>query len=104
MLNRRKEILQVSPFVGYNFKEEATCLSSAPGLGIFMPTRDDPLQSLQSLTKMRRNLYCLENPETFKDINNGMIRFNHNNTFILKSPNAKKLQKRVRGFRLEDLP
>lgn len=101
-VNRPKQILQVSPFVGYKFKDTATT-SPHNQVGIFTPVFDDPLQNI-SLSKMRKNLYCLENPEVFDDVPEGKIKYQANNTFILKNPKAKLLQKRISGFRLEDLP
>lgn len=102
-LNRSKQILKCSPYVGYTFKDQATTLCSQNGLGIFTPQFDDPLHNI-SFSKMRRNLHCLENPELFGDVPQGKIGYQKNHTFIVKNPNAKRFQKRISGFRLEDLP
>jgi hypothetical protein len=100
-INRSHSILKVSPFVGYTFQETASGYNNK--MGIFTPTFDDPLQNL-SLSKMRNNLYCLENPQTFEDVKKGRYKYQKDNTFILKNPDSKQFHKRLSGFKLEDLP
>jgi hypothetical protein len=53
---------------------------------------------------MRNNLYCLENPSTFDDVKKGRFKYQKDNTFILKNPDSKHFNKRMSGFKLEDLP
>lgn len=100
--DRKRQLLKLSPFVGYNFKNEAIG-NASNGMGIITAHYDDPFENI-ALSKMRQNLYCLSNPSNFEEVKNGRLAFQSNHTVVLKDPKAKSLQKRSVGFRLEDLP
>ena len=99
--DKRKQLLKMSPFLGYNFKEEAVGKASN-GMGIMSAQYDDPFENI-SLAKMRKNLYCLSNPQNFEEVKDGTMKFQSNHTVVLKDPQAATLSKRMAGFRLEDL-
>ena len=59
------------------------------GLFVFYP----------EITKMRGNLYCLENPKVFNEAKEGTFKLQHNNTFVLTKSREGKFGKKYSGVK-----
>merc|ERR1711988_392563 len=99
--SRTKEFTQISPYFGYTFEDKPSCLNVNGA--IYSPAYDDPVSKM-SLTKMRQNLFCLNNPKTFKETNKGLYHFQKNNTFVVPKNDSQNATERMEGFTLQELP
>lgn len=99
--NRCKQFSNISPYVGYEFDENPTLSNN--NTSIYIPTNCDPSKNV-SLTKMRQNLFCLENPKNFEETKKGLYYFQPNHTYVVQNPDSKNAADRMSGFMLQELP
>lgn len=96
---RRKALLNIPPFVGYEFKD--TPADTNEKFGIYVPEHDNP-RSYIPLAKMRTNVYCLENPYVFKQTNFGKFTFQKNNYSIVKNQGRMSMVKNPINYDMID--